>query len=141
MTEDDMKKAWEREYQKVREFPREKRQAAIDMLREELPKMGVRIDSIDMTWFELIGYLLELGGKGWVSYDLSHNLEKPEPGRIPMNFHFMGGGMALRNFLRSKGFGDDYFGVNLDYVYAGLLEEAVLGDGQRVTADAVEDDE
>jgi hypothetical protein len=40
-------------------------------------------------------------------------------------FHF-GWGMAVRNLLREKNFGEDYFHVhNLDDIYVALIEEAL----------------
>jgi hypothetical protein len=40
-------------------------------------------------------------------------------------YHF-GWGMAVRNLLREKGFGEKYFGVhNLDDIYVALVEEAL----------------
>lgn len=42
-----------------------------------------------------------------------------------VGYHF-GWGMAVRNLLREKGFGEDYFKVhNLDDIYAPLVEEAL----------------
>lgn len=43
-------------------------------------------------------------------------------------------GMEVRNLLRNKGYGEDYFGVhNLDDIYIALVEEA-LGLGQEAKA-------
>lgn len=42
-------------------------------------------------------------------------------------YHF-GWGMAIRNLLREKGYGEDYWPIwNLDDLYAMLVEEAVRG--------------
>ena len=42
-----------------------------------------------------------------------------------VGYHF-GWGMAVRNLLREKGFGEEYFGVhNLDDIYVALVEEAL----------------
>lgn len=47
----------------------------------------------------------------------------PEEWYVP--FHF-GWGMAVRNLLREKGFGEEYFKVhNLDDIYVALVEEAL----------------
>lgn len=44
-------------------------------------------------------------------------------------FHLFGGGMAIRNWLRDNGFGEEFFKIeNLDYIYTNLLELAVLGE-------------
>jgi len=41
--------------------------------------------------------------------------------------HFWGG-MAIRNALRQNGFGEKELGIeNLDYIYARLIERAILG--------------
>ena len=41
-----------------------------------------------------------------------------------VSYHF-GWGMAVRNLLREKGFGEDYFHIhNLDDIYVPLVEEA-----------------
>lgn len=42
-----------------------------------------------------------------------------------VSYHF-GWGMAVRNLLREKGFGEEYFRVhNLDDIYVALVEEAL----------------
>jgi len=42
-----------------------------------------------------------------------------------VGYHFSWG-MAVRNLLRQKGFGEDYFNVhNLDDIYVALVEEAL----------------
>jgi hypothetical protein len=47
----------------------------------------------------------------------------PEDWYVPYHFWF---GMAIRNLLREKGFGEKYWGIwNLDDIYVWLLEEAV----------------
>jgi len=47
---------------------------------------------------------------------------------FPVSFHTLGGGMAIRNALRQNGFGENELGIeNLDYIYAQLIERAVLG--------------
>ena len=44
-----------------------------------------------------------------------------------IGYHF-GWGMGIRNLLREKGFGEEYFGIhNLDDIYINLVEEAVNG--------------
>lgn len=41
------------------------------------------------------------------------------------HYHF-GWGMAVRNLLREKGFGEEYFKIhNLDDIYVALVEEAL----------------
>jgi len=47
----------------------------------------------------------------------------PENWISPYHFFF---GMSIRNLLRQKGFGEDYWPIwNLDDIYVWLLEEAV----------------
>jgi hypothetical protein len=42
-----------------------------------------------------------------------------------VSYHF-GWGMAVRNLLREKGFGEEYFKIhNLDDIYVALIEEAL----------------
>jgi len=42
-------------------------------------------------------------------------------------YHF-GWGMTIRNLMRTKGFGEDYWPVdNLDDIYAACVEEAIMG--------------
>lgn len=44
----------------------------------------------------------------------------------PTPFHF-GGGMAVRNFFRTEGFGEKELGIdNLDNVYVSIIEQAVV---------------
>lgn len=44
---------------------------------------------------------------------------------LPERWHFLGG-MAIRNLLRERGFGELYFGIeNLDDIYIGLVEAAM----------------
>lgn len=53
-------------------------------------------------------------------------LKNPEGWFAP--YHF-GWGMAIRNALRTEGFGESYFGIgNLDDIYVELVEEAVMGE-------------
>jgi hypothetical protein len=104
---------WEEQYKIVREFPKEKRQLAVDFLR---------------TLFSTED-LLEF-------YDAMKFYEKDWLVNIETEFH-LHGGIEIRNELREAGFGEDYFGVGLDYVYVGLIEEAILGNGIRVTKDEV----
>jgi len=41
-------------------------------------------------------------------------------------FHHFEYGMHIRNLLRKKGFGEEYFGINnLDNIYVELVEDAV----------------
>lgn len=48
-----------------------------------------------------------------------------DPDNWCAGYHF-GWGMAVRNLLREKGFGEEYFGVhNLDDIYVALVEEAL----------------
>jgi hypothetical protein len=48
-----------------------------------------------------------------------------EPNGWSVNYHFSWG-MAVRNLLREKGYGEEYFGVhNLDDIYVALVEEAL----------------
>jgi hypothetical protein len=50
----------------------------------------------------------------------------PHRGRIGWHFY---GGMQIRNVLREGGFGEEEIGIeNLDYIYARLVERAVLGE-------------
>jgi hypothetical protein len=47
-----------------------------------------------------------------------------DPDEWYAGYHF-GWGMAVRNLLREKGFGEKYFGIhNLDDIYVYLVEEA-----------------
>lgn len=40
------------------------------------------------------------------------------------SYHFFGG-MTIRNNLRKGGFGEEFFGFNLDYIYVELIEIAI----------------
>ena len=49
--------------------------------------------------------------------------DNPTGWATPHHFHW---GMVIRNLLREKGFGEEYFGVdNLDDIYVSLVEEAL----------------
>lgn len=49
--------------------------------------------------------------------------ENPTGWMVP--YHFSAG-MSIRNLLRDRGFGEDYFNVdNLDDIYVALIEEAL----------------
>jgi hypothetical protein len=53
------------------------------------------------------------------------NAYKANPSEWWVDYHF-GWGMSVRNLLRKKGFGEDYFRVdNLDDIYVPLVEEAL----------------
>jgi hypothetical protein len=55
---------------------------------------------------------------------------RANPERWYVGSHFYWG-MAVRNLLREKGFGEEYFGVhNLDDIYIALVEEALNLGGQ-----------
>lgn len=63
--------------------------------------------------------------------ELAHSCEeikesiKNDPKNWITPYHF-GWGMSIRNLLRDKGFGEDYFKVdNLDNIYVQLVEEAM----------------
>lgn len=50
--------------------------------------------------------------------------EDPEGWFAPYHFYW---GMAVRNLLRTEGYGEDYWPVgNLDDIYVELVEDAVL---------------
>jgi hypothetical protein len=50
---------------------------------------------------------------------------KFDPSGWYIGYHF-GWGMAVRNLLRQKGFGEEYFHIhNLDDIYVKLVEEAL----------------
>jgi hypothetical protein len=60
--------------------------------------------------------------------EIEHAIKK-DPGRWVAQYHF-NWGMAMRNELRSAGFGEDFFDVeNLDYIYVMLIEKAVKKEG------------
>ena len=49
--------------------------------------------------------------------------EDPEGWSVPYHFFW---GMGVRNLLREKGFGEEYFHIhNLDDIYVALVEEAL----------------
>ena len=53
------------------------------------------------------------------------NAYRADPKGWYIPYHF-GWGMAVRNLLRAKGFGENYFKIhNLDDIYASLVEEAL----------------
>jgi hypothetical protein len=79
----------------------EKKNPAIDLLSKDIESTGERQTLRDMM----------AEGPDW--YVMQH-------------FH---GGMAVRNRLRSKGFGEDYWPIwNLDDIYIFLLEDAIRKD-------------
>jgi len=46
------------------------------------------------------------------------------------SYHFWGG-MHIRNLLRNGGFGEEYFGYNIDVIYVELLEMVIgVRDGE-----------
>jgi len=52
-------------------------------------------------------------------------LIKKDPENWFTKYHFEWG-MAIRNLLRRKGFGEKYFGINnLDDIYVELIEDAI----------------
>lgn len=56
-------------------------------------------------------------------------VEEKGNGEFPISHHLMGGGMYIRNQLRDLGYGEEDIGaVNLDNIYAEIVEEAVAGD-------------
>lgn len=66
----------------------------------------------------------------WMTEDPENWATKPRGGsagvpRWPGRAWHFEGGMVVRNSLRAAGFGDDYFGCNLDDVYIELVEAAV----------------
>jgi len=53
------------------------------------------------------------------------NAYRKDPHYWYVGYHF-GWGMAVRNFLREKGFDEKYFKIhNLDGIYVALIEEAL----------------
>jgi hypothetical protein len=108
---DEMHQHWEDQYKIVNDMSHEKRQPAIDFLRT------------------LFSDEDKLEFKECMKWSKEHWLHEIETG-----WH-MYGGMAVRNALRGAGFGEDYFGVEMDYIYQGLIEEAILGDYERVSKD------
>lgn len=60
-------------------------------------------------------------------------------GQWPAHRHLWGGGMSIRNWLRSEGFAEHEVGVsNLDNVYGELIAASVLGDDATPGADELE---
>lgn len=90
------KKVWEN----VQE---EKRIEAASYLNKTLPKNAY-------------DFLNEAFSKNTDDYEILEDM--------PLRFHFEYG-MAVRNELRSAGFGEEYFGIeNLDFIYMQLLRIA-----------------
>lgn len=112
---DEMHQHWKEQYKLVNDMLHEKRQPAIDFLR-------TLFNDVDKKDFK---ECMEFNKEKWSL-------------QIETGWHFYGG-MAIRNALRGAGFGEDYFGVEMDYIYQGLIEEAILGDYQRVSKDEVRD--
>ena len=112
---DEMHQHWKEQYKIVNDMPHEKRQLAITVLRVIFTQQDKDYFYATMLFYK----------QNWL-----HQIET--------GFH-LNGGMEIRNELREAGLGEDYFGVGLDYIYAGLIEEAILGDGIRVTKDEVRD--
>ena len=119
---------WEKELSRVRALPEEKWQKAASFLRQEL---------LGLTWDEkqnetalegLETLMLRKDEDVWVTRIVN-------PGSTcPIPFHSLGGGMTVRNILREGGFHEEYFDdINLDYIYFGVAELAVLG--HRITKD------
>ncbi len=80
------------------ELPVEKKNPAIEMLRNEIP-----VDDQDKM----------------------RSLAKENPTSWCVPYHFEGG-MAVRNLLRTNGFNEDYWPIwNLDDIYVFLLEDAI----------------
>jgi hypothetical protein len=53
------------------------------------------------------------------------NAYRKDPKNWYVGYHF-GWGMSVRNLLREKGFGEEYFKIhNLDDIYVALIEEAL----------------
>ena len=108
---DEMHQYWKEQYKIVNDMSHEKRQPAIDFLKT----LFSNEDKIEFKECMLFNR------KDWI-----HEIET--------GWHFSGG-MAVRNALRGAGFGEDYFGCEMDYIYQGLIEEAILGDFERVSKD------
>jgi hypothetical protein len=112
---DEMHQHWAEQYKIVSDMPHEKRQPAIDFLRTLFSDIDKKEFKECMQWSK----------EKWIN-------------EIETGWHFYGG-MAVRNALRKAGFGEDYFGVEMDYIYQGLIEEAILGDNIRVSKDEAKD--
>lgn len=123
---EEMEAEWARQYALARAVPREKRQQVIDWIRQRF--RAVPTDFHDLTFLEYISYLIDKFGAEWA-------VSVVVTGPPPIVFHTFGGGMMVRNEMRAAGFHEEFFGCHMDYIYVGLLEEAVLGDGQRVSKD------
>lgn len=83
-------------------IPKEKRDAAIAWIRSDLPE-----DTKDE-----IEQAIKEGPEEWFA-----------------KHHFFWG-MAMRNALRTAGFGEEFFEIqNLDDCYVELVEDAIMGDG------------
>jgi hypothetical protein len=117
---------WKVDYDKAAIISREKLLPAIDLMKTILER--------NFPIQEIILSLVEKDPDHWYTGIVNVNSERAQ---VPMSFHSLGGGMYLRNLLRDNGFDDDYFGVGLDYVYVGIIEEALFQ--KRITKDGIDD--
>lgn len=126
---DELRKHWQEQFEAARNVDPKLMETAAAWLRNEL--LGLQWDEAGspITALEGLERLME-GPAPWPIQDVN------EGGRFPLPFHSLGGGMRIRNWLREAGYGEDYFGVELDYIYAGVVELAVLG--ERITSDTME---
>ena len=121
---------WAEQYAIARAFPADKRKVVTDWLRERMKNIPTDYHG-DMTFFDYVKDLIEKNKAEWGTSVVKVSF-------APIIFHQFGGGMMIRNEMREAGFDETYFGCEMDYIYLGLLEEAVLGEGNRVTKDEPE---
>ena len=99
---------------------------------QEAQKQGVcHTDDECKTMYAALSPALKASVLEMLKKQLAHdakNIENaykasPSDWYVPYHFYW---GMSVRNTLRGRGFGEDYFGVhNLDDIYVELVEEAL----------------
>lgn len=84
------------------------------------------------NWISQKEAALEQGDTPEPMMQILARMMQEQPNDWNIGLHF-GWGMAMRNLLRSNGYGEQELGIgNLDDYYAALIEEAVLGDGNNI---------
>lgn len=93
---------------------------------KEIPVISSGADT-DTNFFEYVQGLIAKHGKHEWAVCVLNMDEKSKDGLfIPLTFHFMGGGMFIRNHMRDGGYGEEYFEIeNIDDVYIDIIETAV----------------